>query len=532
MPLSNTVIRRYTPPTCTLEVLAQSSTLSQLMGKTVLKQLNFVLSFDSPQSPAENQVSIRGDRDQLEALCDAVTSYVQDILRQTPDNFWISFSTPPDSSKVPDELAIADSSPSLLTASTKISNPFNTSIPDTKIYLEPNNYLTHNLFLGSLANPTSGSVVRLSLLQLFDLGTALDEYTADIMALPTLNRRGSGHGWPAWTSVAAVLALGVGLLPVTWQYVNQAKPKQQTIAKSDPNSAPVLAPSTPSLSFSTPQAGLTPTDNLQPLPNLAVTPPLPTSKLPAPPLTVPSGLSAPTQTVGKSQPSTTRLTQPQVTNPALSQNSPSLTPSTGGGQQIAIQPNPLLNPANTVPATADNLPKKRNLPPRLSTPSANIAPPLANLPSSQIPTESQPDPQLLQGSSNSAANASSVTTESDTLVSKLRNARGGNAASAEVATNSTLFDTPLVSEAREYFQQRWQPPSGLTETLEYSLTVAVDGTIERILPLNKAARDYVDSAGIPTIGKPFVSPSRSGKNLRIRAVLSPDGKVKVLPENE
>ena len=46
----------------------------------------------------------------------------------------------------------------------------------THIHIESSSYLTHNLFLGSLANQTSGPVIELSLLQLFDLATALDEY--------------------------------------------------------------------------------------------------------------------------------------------------------------------------------------------------------------------------------------------------------------------------------------------------------------------------------------------------------------------
>ncbi len=56
--------------------------------------------------------------------------------------------------------------------------------------------------------------------------------------------------------------------------------------------------------------------------------------------------------------------------------------------------------------------------------------------------------------------------------------------------------------------------------------------MERILPLNKAARDFVDNAGMPNIGAPFVSANRSGKNVRLRAVLSPNGKVQILPETE
>jgi hypothetical protein len=539
MPLSNSVMRRYTPPTCTLEVLAQSSPLSRWTGKTVLKQLNFMLRFDDPQSPEENRIQIRGDRDQLEALCDAVTSYVQEFLHQTPENFWVSFSGPQDSSKVYDESAFTDLQQSSLAANTKTLKSFSSPIPGTKIYLEPNNYLTHNLFLGSLANQTSGNVIRLSVLQLFDLATALDEYAADVMALPTLNHKASIHRWPAWTSVAAVLALGVGLLPVTWQYVNQTKPKQQIALNSASKSAKVAIPPSPSLNFPTPQPGLTPPDNLQPLPSLGLTPPITTDRLPSPPLTSPStSFSTASQTSPSRLPTTplpssgSVLTKSQGTNTTVPKNSQLVTPTTVGGGQIAIQPNLNQNPTRSISSSEVALPQKRNLPPRLSTPS-NITPPLASTVPNPILAAPQDNSGLLESELNPASPPSLTATNDNRLVSELRNASKTTTSkpAPELATSSTLFDTPLVTEAREYFQKRWQPPTGLTQTLEYSLTVGIDGTIERILPLNKAARDYVDSTGIPNIGKPFVSPSRSGKNLRIRAVLRPDGKVQVLPEN-
>ena len=68
---------------------------------------------------------------------------------------------------------------------------------------------------------------------------------------------------------------------------------------------------------------------------------------------------------------------------------------------------------------------------------------------------------------------------------------------------NSLFDTFQVAEARSFITKRWQPPNSLTTALEYSLLVGADGTIERIEPLNKAARDYVDRSGLPLIDFPF-----------------------------
>ncbi|MHC5831100.1 MAG: DUF4335 domain-containing protein, partial [Nostoc sp.] len=107
---------------------------------------------------------------------------------------------------------------------------------------------------------------------LFDLASALDEYSTDVMALPTLNSTTSTLRFPTWAPVAAVLVLGVGLLPVTWQYANNMREKQQQTAKTaDPGAVKTALEPSPSLNFPTPEPGLTtPSDNL-----LGSTAPLP-----------------------------------------------------------------------------------------------------------------------------------------------------------------------------------------------------------------------------------------------------------------
>ncbi|MEH2239660.1 DUF4335 domain-containing protein [Nostoc sp.] len=552
MPLSNSVIRCYTPPTCTLEVFAQSSPLSRWMGKTVLKHLSFELRFDDPRLPEENRVPIRGDREQLEALCDAVTSYVQQFLQESPESFWVSFSGTQKSSTALDEPE--------LKSSTKTLNSFSTQILGANIHLEPSSYLTHNLFLGSLANHSSGPVIQLSLLQLFDLASALDEYSSDVMALPTLNSTSSTLRFPAWAPVAAVLVLGVGFLPVTWQYANNIREKQQQTAKTADSAAvkTALEPSS-SLNFPTPEPGLTtPSDNL-----LGSTPPLPTSTLPQAPLTAPSSSSFSTPPPLSIFPNNA-LTIPQGTTTTLPTNRamPSLRDATRTasfsnapsskipGQEIAILPNQKQNLTGSSPQ-AGALPQLRNLPPRLSSNAGSlptnispISPPSLDIIPNNNPvnTPTQPSPlnsQQLDERINSLQQPSpgekpvsqlpsSRTAANNPFIDQLGDARKAPT-STEVATG-TLFDTPQVAEAREYLTKRWQPPTGLAQTLEYSLIVSVDGTVERIFPLNKAAREFVDSAGMPEVGKPFVSANKRGQNVRIRVVLSPDGKVQTFPD--
>ncbi|MDM9582799.1 DUF4335 domain-containing protein [Nostoc sp. GT001] len=531
MPLSNSVIRCYTPPTCTLEVFAQSSPLSRWMGKTVLKHLSFELRFDDPRLPEEHRVPIRGDREQLETLCDAVTNYVQQFLQQSPESFWVNFSSTQESSTALDEPE--------LKSSTKTLNASSTQIPGANIHLEPSSYLTHNLFLGSLANYSSGPVIQLSLLQLFDLASALDEYSTDVMALPTLNSTGSTLRFPAWAPIAAVLVLGIGFLPVTWQYANNIREKQQQTAKTSNSEAvkTALEPSS-SLNFPTPEPGLTPPSNNL----LDSTPPLSTSTLPQAPLTAPSSSFSP------ALPNT--LTIPQGTTATLPSNRASAPSSKIPGQEIAILPNLAQNPtgSNSQPGA---IPQLRNLPPRLSS-NANslptnispvLPPSLDTIPNNnRVNTPTQPSPLTSQqleerisslqqssaGEKPTSQLPSSRTAANNPFIDQLGDT-GKNPTSREVATG-TLFDTTQVAEAREYLTKRWQPPTGLGQTLEYSLIVGVDGTIERIFPLNKAAREFVDNAGMPEVGKPFVSANKNGQNVRIRVVLSPDGKVQTFPD--
>ncbi|MEH2146333.1 DUF4335 domain-containing protein [Nostoc sp.] len=558
MPLSNSVIRRYTPPTCTLEVFAQSSPLSRWMGKTVLKHLSFELRFDDPRLPEENRVPIRGDRDQLEALCDAVTTYVQQFLQQSPESFWVSSSSTQESNTALGEPE--------LKSSTKTLNSFSSQIPGANIHLEPSSYLTHNLFLGSLANHSSGPVIQLTLLQLFDLASALDEYLTDVMALPTLNSTSSTLRFPAWAPVAAVLVLGVGFLPVTWQYANNIREKQQQPAKTADSAAvkTALEPSS-SLNFPTPQPGLTtPSDNL-----LGSTPPLPTSSLPQAPLTAPSSSFStppplslfPNNALTRPQSKTSTLPTNRAM-PSLREASPTASFSTRRsananapsskipGQEIAILPNLGQNLTGSSPQ-AGALPLRRNLPPRLSSNAGSLPTNISPVPPPSLDiipnnnrgnTSTQPsqlNSQQLDERINSLQQSSpgekpasqlpsSRTAQNNPFIDQLGDGRKPPT-STQVATG-TLFDTPQVAEAREYLRKRWQPPTGLGQTLEYSLIVSVDGTVERIFPLNKAAREFVDNTGMPEVGKPFVSANRRGQNLRIRVVLSPDGKVQTFAD--
>ena len=547
MPVSNHVIRRYTPPTCTLSVLAEKSALSRWIGKPTLKQLSFELHFDDPRLPEEQRLIIRGNHDQLDALCIAVTNYVQELLQKSPEKFWV-ISQAKESSIASDASQTQDFNDS---SRHHILDSYSTQIQGSEIHIQPGNRLTHDLFIGSLATKASGDVIQLSLLQLFDLATALDEYSADVLALPNLNPEGSAHSLPAWVPIAAVLVLAVGLTPVTWQYANSMRKKPQTAKKPTPASEKIALQPSPSPylpPLPTPSPLLTPPDSLlssPPRPPLGSTMPLLGSPVPltaqsSPGSNFPTTLRTspkanplilqkyPNLTVPKaSVPSTgsTRLTIPQTTAqipsskktaPFALQSSQSLQPnfrqsSTGfisKQSPQSLQPNFRQGgtPSNDLPTINSTSPD-----------ATKVYPPLATMPDLSS-SGSTKDPYLQTDPSVSSGNS---------LVARLRATRHNT--NKEVATG-TLFDTAQISEARTFLKKRWQPPNQLKQTLEYSLVVGVDGTIEQILPLGKAARDYIDRTGMPLIGERFVSPNKSGQPVRIRAVFGPDGKVQTFPE--
>jgi len=198
MSLPNSVLRRYTPPTCTLEIAAKGSPLSRWAGRPVLKQLRFQLSFDDPRLSPDEQVQITGDRE-LEALCEAVERYVQTVLANAPAP----------EQPVPllvesfDQLEQRSDGAMDQAETNGIGKTYGTEADSllgngnvaeaTGIYLKPKGLLSHDLCLGELSTGES-NVIRLSALQLFDLANALDEYSAEAIALPALNR-------PTWLNL-------------------------------------------------------------------------------------------------------------------------------------------------------------------------------------------------------------------------------------------------------------------------------------------------------------------------------------------
>lgn len=527
MPLSNSVLRRYTPPTCTLEIAATSSPLSRWAGKSITKDLRFELRFDDPRQSEEDPVTIRGNAQDLEILSDAVNSYIQNFLNSSTELPLTLGTATNGNSPIPhrpngqnntrlpqnvntfeqtssQEVIGFDQASAVNSAQ---SNSIHSFHPRTtpEIHLQPKGLLSHELFLGDLATAESGLTVDLSVLQLFDLATALDEYAAELVALPKQNNL---LAWkkapPAWTSAAAMVALVVGITGGI-AYFNQQN-KLQTTALKTTQPTPGVTPLSP---LPVPVAPVV----ISPLPTPVVPPALATvPNLPPPASVVPPAPGTATLPQGLKTPNTAVNSSPTSIIPGSIPGGISIVPrrptipnsNIGSLPSIPSVPSTPKSPANSAAKTTPTQPP---------LPKAPITPPELVLPTIKPTTTPESD----------------ITAQAD--VSRTRGGSAADVNPAPNAANSKLSDTiPQVAEARDYLQTRWKPPANFSQTLEYRLNLGPTGSIDTVDPLGQAAAKYIEDTGIPKPGEKFVSPVSNGTNAKIRVVFKPDGTVSTFLE--
>lgn len=517
--MTNSVLRRYTPPTCTLEIVAKTSPLSRWVGQSVFKDLRFELHFDDPRQPDEKRVTIRGDRSELDVLYETVSHYVQEFLNSpsmplpsiqltaATDNDPIAEDNPdrislplPASGVIPSQaIATQWSEESPEKSDPKVKRLKPRTIPP-EIHLKPKNLVAHQLFLGQLANEKSGPVVNLSALQLFDLATALDDYATEVVALPNLNRSRGQKAPPIWARAVAAVVLAVGVTTAGIKLLNPSEPTQQA-------TTPSADESPTDLDSNIAQVPLAPTPPV--LPSPLPTPVTPPSLSPAPTLPPPSPVQVPPPATDSPppapQPQSIPITPPP-TQGSTSQSAPS---------RIASRPAPLLAPESSSPPASS------------SSANTQTPPTITNIPATPPPLP--PLPSLKTAPSPPDAAERNIPIDLPPSVSSAARLSEAEPPDTRNGQESRLFDNiPQVAEVRNYLQQRWQPPKDLTRTLEYSIWLNYDGSIERIIPLGQAAESYIDRTSIPLVGEPFVSSIEGGGKPNIRVVLSPDGKVEVL----
>jgi hypothetical protein len=475
------MVQRYSPPTCTLEIWTKRPLLSLASSGTFLSQATFKLYFDDPKRSDVEQVTLTGDRNELQQLCNVVRTYVQNLV-QLSAHYLLNPQETINALGVTLATLESDHQPATESVSSLLS-----TLPT----LKPVGLLTHELDFGSLNSDTLQSSLNLNISQLFDLANALEEYSAEEEYFPALYKAKSKKGTWLWGAIATIALLGVGISTVGvefWPLTSQISLNKPQSSSNQSTLRDILPPVPPP-----PNTGTVPSPHIPP--SLAQQNTL------SPPTTVPPASTPPrNQQIEVIVPPTRVLPPPPNVPPAPEQTTILVTPHSPENPvppQISRQPGN--SRANPYPVLAE----QRNF--------YQTMPNLPDLPalSNSYAPNSLTNPDLL------AANTPNS--------SPLPNQKTIN-------PKTSLLDTiPQVSEAREYFQQRWQPPNNLKQTLEYRLVLNSDGSIGRIMPLGGAAKIYLDRTNMPLLGESFVSAPEQ-KNPQIRLVLSPDGTVRTFLE--
>ncbi|MBD2325872.1 DUF4335 domain-containing protein [Alkalinema sp. FACHB-956] len=454
-PPNSTVLRKYTPPTCTLEIAAKTSPLSRWIGNTALKNVRFQLSFDDPRVSEDQWVILRGDRVHLEALADVVATYVQNFLNQS-------------SELLPQAIG---SGAGLVATIEPLTTTLAAPTNSYGIALQPKGLLAHTLSLGVLANDQSGPEIHLTSTQLADLATALDEYAADVTALPTLNQPAWVQSPAAWGRVAAVALVTVGLSASLLNGLNRSNNNPQTASQPASSSDQRLALQPPPASspLLSPPGALPPNTTLNPG---------------SPPPPVITSTAPPTGATGT----------PPGNSPSNVGNGNNPAP----GQVIVSQ-----NPPASANARLENVPN-------------------AGQAAKQPPqVKEAPVPSLVDqiGSNNATASGDEAAATSQPSVSAARKS----------APSAPVLDTSQAEAVEKYVQNRWKPPEGLSEGLEYVLEIYPSGELKSVTPRNEAATTYRDRTGLVE-GEPITPASADGKNSTIFLRLEPNGKVSAIKQ--
>lgn len=470
---SRQLVRRYTPPTCTLEIYTDRSPLKGWHNQNNLKNFQFQLSFDDPRLPTERQVSIKGDRQQLEQFQEIVNNYIVSFL----------------------ELSLVKNYSPHQALSTQEDSDLITKrdLP----YLQSLDLVNHELFLGDFERQNPNQSIKLGSSQLFDLVTALEEYRTEIATAPELfNNYRKQNKTLLWGTVAAtILTLGLTAIGIKVFYLS---PKESNLASKSKEEPIIINPKIndvipPKVPQNDRQVAVRPKLN-EPLSSTEKLPPPPPVDVPKPPPDIPDPAKFPL-------PESNAFTIPQPVPPT-----------------VAIKPKLESKPPTSQPQTT--------IQPKVTKPSPQ---PESNN-NSDRNKESESNLESNKTDNNSQLEAPNLSSVPSFSSPPEQTKIATNSEIANQSDRSKIPEIPQVKEIQEYFKTKWQAPSGLKQTLEYRLVLNSNGSIKRIVPLGKASQVYLDRTNIPLMGEKFVSPLAKQQDTTIRLLLSPDGKVKTFLE--
>ena len=431
-------IRRYSPPTCTLELKAQTSPLARWTQRPVLKGVTFRLSFDSPQRPSEEHLQVSGNQEQLEAIAASVQTYVQSLLARSAQALSQQLQAAPNLS-----LPITNASaPGTTPLEWADRTPPRTAVAT----LRPASRLKHQLQLNLTPRPAT---IALSTIELLDLADALSAYSQDgVVALPATQA--------PWVRPAAAAVLVAGLT-ATLAPLWLSQTRSPEVALDAPTARPEAAVVPPGDGIR-PEA--TPDVAVPSFEDASEPPASPESAAPAP-ATGPAARPLPPA--------------PPAPGPAASDSVPRPAPT--APPTTAPQPGPSDNATATIPPELQSIPPLEEPAPEQAT--------------AQQRRFSAPDP-LSRGP-------------------------------------APLSPSQTAQQVQTAIQERWQPPEDLRQSLEYRVTLAQDGTLQRVVPIGDTAQAYLPQVSALQVGEPIIPPTQTSSP-PIRLVLRQDGQVRAFLE--
>ncbi len=417
----SSIIHRFTPPTCTLEITEKKLPFSGWLSSDILPNCQFKLKFDDPRQTTFKQITIQGDRQDLHQLQTVINCYVQMQLQSSFQAKGIE-TTP------------------------KLDGI------NEKPYLTPQGLMHHELFFGRLTHDSQLHSLKLSTIQLFDLATALTAYQTETIvsgskpqALPKIIAFGGGIAAVALTAIAIITVLKPQMQP------ERATNTQPQSSIKIPELNEITPPSLPDPHQKTATPKLR-----EPIASITRLPPPPAVETPKPKPNIPDPADYPLSDVAR---------QSGLDNPVKNKN---------------------INNRET---------KSASINPQ-TAPKTDVL--------EQIPT---------------------VTTSPQAKTNLVKPAQ-------DLAVKSSSNQPSQAEQITAYFENKWQPPLELKQSLEYRLVLDRDGSIIRIVPLGKAAQLYLNQTNIPVNGEAFISPLTKSQPDIIRLLLNPDGKVQVFTESK
>ncbi len=501
--------RRYTPPTCTLEIYHPQPFWGRWRSQHFPPLFSFQLHFDDPRLTQEDKITVIGDRDLLETLRKTLTKYVQEYLNCT--SIW----------EQPEKLACEIP----LSAEGKI------------VHLSRLSAYSHLLYYQSFEPHPETIEVVLNNTQLVDFVNALDTYHWDATNV-NIKKKKRSLSASAWIALIAIITTAGGL--GWWRYqqnlasdiaqetddenlpadkydtnVQAVVPPQPLDAKNIPQTIVPKIPAQTNLAKISPQAirqqSLLPPPNITPSSIDLVIPNEDNNSSKQNNLSITSVLPTPSSKTTSSSSKTKPFPSQKVFNLPSNSTDKKVNPSV----IMAIKPS--FNSPPTI--KQDQVIENKQPPSKPLNTKTN--------PPSTVPVLSAANPKPSLDSSNNLPNLPTTNNQQIKPSVKLRQQLSTDNSPIVIAKQ---ISNNVSTEVETYFQSKWQPPENLTQSIEYRLVLNGDGSLSRITPVGQIASIFIDQTPMPLIGEIITSGFTQVSPLTIRLILSPSGNVETFAE--